>query len=110
MTDWILNFEFNSLLGVALYWVPLSLCVYGYTVRTWFNYQKDVKARDNEKHYSPTDTIGTLIGRGLASIIPVANLWAASFDVAPKLFTSFFTWIGKVFDVPLVARRKETKK
>jgi len=32
MIDWIMSFKFNSLLGVLLYWVPLSLCIYGYTL------------------------------------------------------------------------------
>ena len=113
MFDTILNFEFNSLLGILLYWVPLSLCLYGYTLRTWVNYQHDVKERALHEEqpkgnfYSPTDTIGTLIGRGIVTIVPVANLWAAAFDVAPKMFRSFFEWIGKVFDMPLVPEKKE---
>lgn len=106
MIDWILRFEFNSLLGIILYWVPLSFCAGGYTVRTWINYQKDVNTRKSEDYYSPTDTIGTLIGRALVSLLPIANLWATAFDVAPEVFKSFFKWIGSVFDIPLVPKKK----
>lgn len=106
MIDYIMSFELNSLLGILLYWVPLSLCVYGYTVRTWLNYQKDIQARDSERHYHPTDTIGSLIARGLVSVTPVANLWAAAFDVAPKVLGSFFRGVGRVFDMPLVGPKK----
>ncbi|MES9901113.1 MAG: hypothetical protein ABW168_00355 [Sedimenticola sp.] len=106
MFNWILDFEFNSVLGIILYWVPLSLCVYGYTIRTWFNYQKDTKGREDDNFYSPTDTVGTLIGRGIATLMPVANLWAATFDVAPEVFRRLFSFLGKVFDQPLVPKKK----
>jgi hypothetical protein len=102
----ILNFNLTSVMGLLLYWLPLSVCVFWYTVRTWANYQKDMAKRD-DNFYRPTDTIGSLIGRALVSIIPVANLLAAIFDIAPGMLSVFFSWIGRVFDQPLVPRRKE---
>jgi len=108
MIDWIMSFKFNSLLGVLLYWVPLSLCIYGYTLRTWFNYKKDLLNRNNER-YTPTDTIGDLVGRGVVTLIPVANIWAATFDVAPEVFKRFFKLLGEIFDKPLVPSRGEKK-
>jgi hypothetical protein len=122
LQNWMMAFDFTSWMGFGLYWLPLSLCAYGYTVRTWLNYQKDVTTRAESENdllvtetelgrrsaafYNPTDTIGTLIGRGLAATIPVVNLWAACFDVAPRLFASMFKWFGRVFDQPLVPKRK----
>lgn len=109
--DFLRGFEFTSLMGVLLYWLPASLCAYGYTARTWVNYQKDVKQRDETGKaggmYWPTDTIGTLIGRGVATVMPVVNIWAASFDVAPKMFSALFEWFGRVFDQPLVPQKKD---
>jgi hypothetical protein len=107
MIEWILSFEFNSVLGICLYWAPLLLCSYGYAIRTWVNYRKDRIARDSteNKHYSPTDTLGSLIGRGLVAIIPIANLLAAIFDVAPETFGRFLGFVGKVFSQPLVPKR-----
>lgn len=109
MIDWILNFQFNGLLGIILFWLPLSLCCYGYTVKTWLEYQSDVKNRDGIDTYYPDLTIGVIIGRALVSIIPIANLWAAVFDVAPKVFNQFFKLIGRVFNQPLVPKRKQEK-
>lgn len=113
MIDWIVGLRWNGMLALCLYWLPLVLCVYGYTVRTWADYQDEVdKREDCEKNggfYYPTLTIGTIIGRAVAAVIPVANLFAAIFDVAPKVFGDFFSWVGRVFDQPLVPKRKVTK-
>jgi hypothetical protein len=101
------DFTFTNWMGILLYWVPFSLCVFGYTVRTHLNVQKDLAARAAKPdNYYPTDTVGTLIGRGVVTVIPVANLWAALFDVAPKLFCRLFNWFDKAFNQPLVPRRK----
>lgn len=110
MIDYILSFQFNSLIGVLLYWVPAAFCVVFYTVRSAGEYQDDISARAAEKNegkiYHPSITIGSLIGRGLASMIPVVNIWCALFDLAPSVFARLFRWIGRVFDQPLVPKRK----
>ena len=113
---------FNSLVGILLYWVPTALCIVGYTVRTFRNVQTDVKRRKECEvaermakvtetrscsYYTPTDTIGSLLGRALVSILPIANLWAAMFDVAPIMFKRIFDLFDKVFNQPLVPPRKE---
>jgi len=129
MVDWFMQFSkdtfmFNSFIGFLIYWVPLSFCVFGYTVRTAKNYQSDLKQRkDHEKKkaageanekdyrlswYTPTDTIGDLIGRAIISFIPIANFWAGLFDLAPDMFRGFFEFIGRVFDIPLVPERADT--
>lgn len=117
MIDTILSFDFTSKMGLLLYWLPLTFCVFGYIVRTWINYQGDIVARaqaelnkssgEGSIYYQPKDTIGVLIGRGIVSVIPISNLFAAVFDVAPSIFGKFFHWIGVVFDQPLVPRRHE---
>lgn len=112
MLNYVMSFKFNSLLGILLYWTPLSFCVVGYTMRTARNYMNDTKEREGaEKRnrcYHPTDTIGTLIGRAVVSFIPIANLWAALFDVAPEVFRKTFSWVGRVFDIPLVPAKKKS--
>jgi hypothetical protein len=115
LQTWVTNFDFTSWMGFMLYWLPASVCAYGYTIRSWVNYQRDITDRADaeintespcRRVYYPSETIGTLIGRGLATVMPLVNLWAASFDVAPKLFGSMFKIIGRVFDQPLVPKRK----
>lgn len=104
------NIVANYWLSFFLYYLPLGLCLYGYSIRTWKNYQKDTEARDSDKYYLPTDTIGSLIGRAIVTIIPVGNLLAATFDIGPKIFANFFEWIGRVFDQPLVPKKQESKQ
>lgn len=108
--DYILNLKINSTLGIFLYWLPLALCAVGYISRTYHNYQRDKTERIRPgAYYTPSDTIGTLIGRGLISIIPVANVCAATFDVAPELFGRFFDKLEIIFSAPLVPDNDSAK-
>lgn len=124
MVNTIINFEWTGLMGLLLYWLPLAVCAVGYIVRTWVNVQKDLKAREAynkyeafredpkcpenypyKPAYEPTDTLGTLIGRGVASIIPVVNLICAVCDIAPGFLSRFFETIGDIFSQPLVPKK-----
>lgn len=110
MIDSILNFKWNSLLGICLYWLPMVFCVVFYTIRTAEGYMSDKAKREaaesGKSYYSPRETIGGILGRALVSVVPVANLWAAAFDLSPKVFSRLFGWLGKVFDQPLVPPSK----
>ena len=125
LMEWISNVKVNGILALSLYWSPLVFCLIFYTVRTAKNYMKDKVERAkaerlfeiNKEHdkyrgiseipgYYPTDSVGTLIGRAIVSICPVANLWAALFDLAPEVFKKLFEWIGEVFNQPLVPPKK----
>ena len=118
MIDSILSYWANPWIAFFLYWLPLSLCTVGYTLRTFENYYKDVTNRDEyekEKsknpesmaaYYSPTDTIGTLIGRAIVTIVPICNLWASVFDISPRLFGKLIRQIELIFNQPLVPKRK----
>src|ERR1041385_6372219 len=105
MKDWVLHYWANVWIAIGLYWLPLAICCVGCIARTWQNFRKDRQARDSEKYYHPTDTVGTLIGRGIVSVIPVANLCAAAFDLAPEMLSGFIARIAKIFDQPLVPKR-----
>lgn len=100
----------NSWIALLLYWLPLVLCAYGYTARAFVKVRKDRDARQaaaSKEHgfYLPSITIGTLVGYAAMTLFPVANLFAAIFDVAPVLFRVFFDWCARVLDVPLVPKR-----
>lgn len=121
------EFEWTGMMGILLYWVPLAMCAIGYTVRTINNVAEDVKAREvvndylsnapsgmsedqartyriNGPFYVPTVTLGNIICRVLATVLPIINLWCALTDVA--VIQRFFSFIGAVFDQPLVPPKK----
>lgn len=102
MIDWVMRQWANVWIAIGLYWLPLAICAVGYTVRTWQNFRKDRRAREKDSYYSPTDRVGTLIGRGLVSVIPIANLCAAAFDLAPEMLGGFIRRLERIFNQPLV--------
>lgn len=109
----IYNYEINKSLAMLLYWIPLAVCSFGYLIRTFKNYLKDKNRRDgndDNTYYTPTETLGDLIGRGLISIIPIANILAAIFDVMPEILSKLFHWIGEKFNKPLVPDNDAAKQ
>lgn len=103
MIDWVLGLWANKWIAFGLYWLPAAFCAFGYLLRTAKNFRKDREKRVTPgAYYSPTDTLGTLIGRAVLTILPIGNLLAGVFDLAPEVFGRFFDWIGKVFNQPLV--------
>lgn len=105
----------NSFLGILLYWVPLTVCLLGYTMRTMKDIKKDVSKRaaadadPKNSYYSPTITIGKILGRLFASICPIWNLLAALFDIGGDLIGNIVGFLADKFTQPLVpARKKET--
>jgi len=107
----------TGLMGLLLYWLPMVGCLILYSIRSGKQYQKDKTYREEdhannkgEYCYSPTLTIGTLIGRFVVSFIPVANLIALAVDLAPGALRTFFKWVEKTFDIPLVPKYKIEKK
>lgn len=117
MIDWIVSHtpEWNSWLALLLYWMPAALCAYGYTVRGLRKYRQELADRakaesDERAYYHPELTFGHIIGHAILTALPVANLFAAIFSVAPEVFGDFFSWIGRVFDQPLVPKRPKQEK
>lgn len=107
VTNFVVNLQWNSWLAIVLYWIPLTFCMYGYTNRTIKRYIADRKTRETPGAiYVPRERLGTLLGRALVTITPIANLWATMFDLAPKIFSNFFKTIEKIFDQPLVPDTK----
>lgn len=112
--NWIIEHTptWNSWIALLLYWLPLALCAYGYTVRGVQKYRKELADRAAAEaapnhYYAPELTFGTLVGYAALTACPIANLFAAIFDVAPRVFGDFFAWIGKTLDIPLVPKREK---
>lgn len=115
--NWIIEHlpAWNSWIAALLYWLPMALCAYGYTARTSRQIAKDRASRakaasDERGFYLPSITVGSLVGYAALTVAPIANLFAAIFDVAPDVFHGFIRLCDRVFNVPLVPDRKgETK-
>lgn len=108
--SWGMN-NWNGTLALILYWVPALFCVIFYFLRTIGDYDQDSTSREKyiksiasggHDWYVPKLTVGVIIGRALLSIIPVANLFAALFDLSPKVFRGFINTLDRVFNQPLV--------
>jgi hypothetical protein len=104
--NWLMGFDLTSRMGILLYWLPLALCAYGFTERTFTHYRKCCERRDKGEFFE-SDTVGTLIGRAIVTVLPVTNLLQAVFDLAPRIFGRFFKMLGQVFNTPLVAKPKK---
>ena len=69
----IKSFDMTSTLGLLMYWLPLALCIVGYSFKTWKEYQSEILDREKTDYYLPTLKIGTIVGRVILSFVPFAN-------------------------------------
>lgn len=111
MIEWAKNaagWWTSGWLGVLLYWLPLGGCLVGYALRSMKDVRSDLALREREggRYYVPRITLGTLVGRLILSVVPVANLVACICDVGIGMLRDFVEWIGRVLDIPLVPQRK----
>jgi hypothetical protein len=116
---WIIHLPVSGMLGVLLYWLPFTICVVGYVIRTCLQYQHERTLRDKYDNpppgtgyldiYYPRLRLRTIVGRAIVSIIPFVNIIAAVFNVAPKMLASFYNWCVRILDTPLVPPRKKPK-
>jgi hypothetical protein len=106
MIDYVLTFQLNSVLGLLLYWLPLVLCVIGYTVRTWKDYNYELERREQSVKdrytYYPNLTLGVVVGRIFSSVVPVFNILALVFSIGGPMLRSIAEFVHTVFSMPLV--------
>jgi len=94
------SYEFISMLDLFTYWIPAIICLSVYVFRFVEMYKKDL-SKCNDKHYTPSLTLGVIVWYLSISVIPAINLFAMVFDCA----SSVFKWLGRVLDIPLVKSR-----
>lgn len=101
----------NVWLSIILYYLPLVICVIGYSQRVHEDIRTDIENRSEAlknlqegklDYYTPKVTYGSILGYAFVSIIPIANLWAALFDVSPHLFSKLIKWFKEFFDTPII--------
>ena len=79
MNEYLKSFEFNSMLALFVYWIPLAICLSVYFFRTIKIYKQDLSQCTRER-YDPELTIGLIVWYLLISIIPAVNLFALVFE------------------------------
>lgn len=112
MIDFVLNFQFNTLLAVYLYWLPLAVCLVGYTVRTVKHYRKEVARREdyirsNYHCFDTTLTLGVVVGRLFCAVVPGLNILAMIFSVGGPMLRDIFEFFSDLLNIPLVRPLKK---
>lgn len=115
--DFVLNFQFNSLFGILLYWLPVAICLVAGALDIRRLVAHDLVERDQIAKrkleasisdrwifYTPSIKVGDVIGIVLVSFIPVVNLLKSVFYCVPSLFGNGFKYFCKFLNIPLVPK------
>ena len=105
----------------------MLICMIGYTDKTLFELKRDVvrrteceklqveveaealatgKAERWSPNYSPTLTVGHILGRAIICFIPILNFITALFKFSFQFIGTLIEVFGKFFDAPIVRERK----
>lgn len=118
----ISNFYNSIYFEIILYWIPVMICLLGYTYKTYQNYLLAIKRRDlsngefltllGEKikvsniNYYKTDTYGMIVLRIVFSFTPGLNIVVIFFDHIPKILGKYFNAFIDFLDSPIVPRKE----
>jgi phage-related protein len=100
----ILDFEFNSLLGILLYWVPLVITAIDAIKQSYTDIRRDINERS--RNYSRY-TIGDIVFYIFQTVTPVVNLLKAVFVSAPNLLRDSFHRVFTILDTPVIPYKKD---
>ena len=116
MIDYILNFQFNTWLALGLYWVPLVLCLIGYSVRSWKEYQDDIAsiyAATQTHQYGSVHgdlTVGLVLRRLLNSVTPGLNLLCLIFSIGYSMLRSIVEVLDSFLSISIAGSYKYKDK
>ena len=131
MIDSIVNFYHAIILFAHnyefyVYWLPAILCVIGYGFRSVNDYYKDLdtradvikrKAEYDSKpeasrpivfynNYTPSLTVGKVVGRMFVAFIPVINIITTVFRFLPQLGSEVIKAWNRWLNIPFVPKPK----
>lgn len=106
--NFVLNFQFNSILGILLYWLPVLFCLVYRSVKTYKDIRYDIEKRNKggTNHYQEPVTVGSLLFGVFLIFTPAINLLYTIFTTAPAVLNRFFRIIGDILNQPLIPRKK----
>lgn len=88
-----------------LYIIPALFCLFDFSLLSINDYFSDKKNRDKAKYYIPTLTVGVILMRIIASIIPFVNIAIFFFECFPRMAYKLFNIMNKFFNIPLVPKK-----
>lgn len=94
------TFTSTGQMGFWTYWLPMILCVIGYSGRTWVQ----VKNIRNRKSYVPPLTVGTILGRAICSVTPILNVVCLVFGLSYDMLRRCAGWVEAVLRFELVKK------
>ena len=88
------------------YVVTAVLCLIGYFFRTIRKIKEDKANREQYgEWYAPQETIGTVLGRIIISIIPGLNITALLVDLFDETFEKIIPVIKRFINIPLIRKK-----
>ena len=91
--------------GFFLYWIPVALCLLGLAGDIIRGYTRDIKSRQDSKWYTPTLTVGRIVGWAILSFLPVVNIFRAAFTYLPAIVAWVVDKLDTVLNIPLVPKK-----
>jgi uncharacterized membrane protein len=90
----------------VFYVVPAVLCLIGYFFRTIKKVKEDqLRQLEHGDWYLPEETIGTVLGRIIISLIPGLNIVALLVDLFQETFEKIIPAIKRFVSIPLVKKK-----
>ena len=107
MIDTLLNLQPFSLTVFFIYLMPMLFCITFYGIVSVQDYLYDKRNSVSGRTYWPRLTVGAILGRSVASTVPILNIICIIFEVVPVLFGDFFNWCGEVLERPIVSQKSK---
>lgn len=114
MIEQILAIQYNGIIAIVAYWIPMLLCLVGYTCKTWKEYREEVerskKLQASNVSYTTNLTIGVIVNRICATFLPVLNIVAIAFDIGWPMVSTLVRMVTNILDIPLIKPYVSTPK
>lgn len=93
---------------LVIYAISFVVSLVFQVVEVWIDIKEDVRRRDRvvrliqpSGYYNPVVTVGSLLVRTLASVVPVINTFTAIFLLC-EYFPRALKRFGRLFEIPLI--------
>lgn len=102
-----MGFDFTSMMGVWLYWVPMLVCLVGEALAIITLARRDVKHRSEGEYtyspqYRPQLTVGRIIWLMILTFTPVVNIGRALFLHASGIVEKIYNFLHGFLSIPII--------